>query len=196
LKNRFDIILSTLRKWDNCGTRKLNNGTEVICNVPNVAPQAWLHKIYAELSKDEIVSMQIELKQKLPNDLVEFLSQANGINIFSDSLSVWGNKMSYARTGDEAIQPYDMIDLNLETKACKSEYQLIIGSYSWDGSIVLYDFSKSEKQIFRCEKSEMKVLNVWNDIWDWLEKESLRLSTLFDENGYEYDEDIPTVPES
>ncbi|KAF5063136.1 SMI1 / KNR4 family [anaerobic digester metagenome] len=193
MRERYNKIISILRKWENCGNRKTNNGTEIICNVPNVAPNAWLHKIYGKLDENSIKHIQSVLNTTLPNDFIEFISIANGINIFSDSLSVWGVKTSKARTGDEAIQPYGIIELNQEYKLPKNI--LIIGSYSWDGSIVLYDLNKSDKKIFRCHRDELTKLNEWNSICDWLECEVVRLSSLFDKNGYEYDEDTPTIPE-
>lgn len=193
MEGSYSKIISTLRKWENRGAKVISNGTELICNVPKVAPYAWLHKIYGKPEEHVIDDIKHKLDIDLPNDFVEFLSYANGINIFSDSLSIWGVKTSIARTGDDAIQPYDVIDLNQEYRYPKSI--LVIGSYSWDGSIVIYDLNLSDKKVFRCHRGKLIKLNEWDSIWKWLENETERLSLIFDLDGYEVDEDIPTIPD-
>ena len=194
MNKEFEFILANLKKWKNGGIKTLENGTELICHVPHVAPQAWLHKVYAKLSEEKIDKIRKELGVELPADFIEFLKCANGINIFSDSLSIWGLKTSYARTGDEAIQPYDLVALNNEKKREIPMNWVIFGSYSWDGSEMLYDIKNGNPHVYRCENSSTKILQEWENLWVWLSSEVERLSKFFDEKGIEYDENIPTIP--
>ena len=59
---------------------------------------------------------------------------------------------------------------------------------------MLYDLSKNDFKVYRCESDSIKILQEWPDLWTWLGTEIERLSQLFDENGVEYDEDTPTIP--
>jgi hypothetical protein len=190
----FESILGTLRKWEDNGMKMLENGTKLICHVPHIAPRAWLHKVYAGIDDAKIDEIRTRLRVELPKDFTDFLKCANGINIFSDSLSIWGLRTSYARTGDEAIQPYDLVTLNEEEKGRNQTSQLIFGSYSWDGSVMLFDLGLSDSKVYRCMNGSLKKIQEWNTLWEWLAVEVERLSRLFDEKGIEYDENNPTIP--
>jgi len=181
--------LIKLRKWSHNGVKKASNGATLICHVPHVAPQAWLHTIYAGLTDKNMDVLQENIGGILPKDYVDLLKCTNGINIFSDSLSIWGMCTSNARRGDEAIQPYDLVSLNEEKIGRIPDTWLAFGSYSWDGSTMIYDFSKSKCKVFRCECDSITILQEWPDLWTWLDSEIERLSLLFDKNGIEYDED-------
>jgi hypothetical protein len=194
VKDRTKDILTKLKKWDTQGVREISNGTMLICHVPHIAPKAWLHRIYAGLTDENIVFLQDKLGKTLPNDYACFLKVANGINIFSDSVSIWGMRTSNARRGDEAIQPYDLLSLNEEKIGEIPDSWLVFGSYSWDGSTMVYDLSRHKTKVFRCERYSINILQEWPDLLTWLDSEITRLSKLFDENGVEYDEDTPTIP--
>jgi len=186
--------LIKLRKWSHNGVKEISNGATLICHVPHIAPQAWLHTIYAGLTDKNMDVLQENIRGILPKDYVDLLKCTNGINIFSDSLSIWGMRTSNARRGEDAIQPYDLVSLNEEKIGRIPDKWLAFGSYSWDGSTMIYDFSKSNCKVFRCECDSVKILQEWSDLWTWLDSEIERLSLLFDENGIEYDEDTPTMP--
>lgn len=181
--------LIKLRKWSHNGVKEISNGATLICHVPHIAPQAWLHTIYAGLTDKNMDVLQENIRGILPKDYVDLLKCTNGINIFSDSLSIWGMRTSNARRGEDAIQPYDLVSLNEEKIGRIPDKWLAFGSYSWDGSTMIYDFSKSNCKVFRCECDSVKILQEWSDLWTWLDSEIERLSLLFDENGSEYDED-------
>lgn len=181
----FSTIMSRLDKWSNGGTELLNNGTKLISRAPHVAPRAWLHIIYASLSNSQIETIRSAISVELPNDLVEFWGYANGVNLFSDSISIWGLRTSYVRTGEDAFQPYDIVSLNNEGIISKLKC-LAFGSYSIDGSLITYDLVVSSTKVYRLEQITGKVLQEWETLWVWLESEVERLSMLYDENGVEY----------
>ncbi len=195
MNSNFESILNQLKKWEKVSTKTLNNGTVLICNVPHIAPQAWLHEIYAVLGDEDIEGLESALGRTLPADYVEFLKCANGINIFSDSLSIWGKRNLYTRKGEDAILPYDLISLNEEKVRYIPRDWVVFGSYSWDGSIMVYDLKKDFKKVARCSLDSNEVLHEWPSLWSWIKLEVERLSNLFDDNGVEFDENTPTVPE-
>jgi hypothetical protein len=192
MKNNFNDLLNELFNWKQKGERLLVNGTILICKVPHIAPEAWFHIMYPKIIKQQISEIEQELSIPLPNDYKDFLLTTNGINIFSDSLRIYGKRTSYVREGDEAIQPYDLALHHTELKCYIPDNLLVIGSYSWDGSHIVYDLDTN--QIYRCERYSSKVLNSWSNLKTFLNDEIKRLTNFFDENGIEYDEDVPTTP--
>jgi hypothetical protein len=184
-----------INKWKQKGFRTLNNGTEIICHVPLKGPEAWLHDIYAPLTEEQINTIERSVfTKKIPAVLKEFYREMNGINLFSDTFNVYGLRFSYVRTGDESIQPYDLITPNLgRPKECPRSW-LFFGSYSWDGSKVVMDTAASENpRVFRVERWTTNVLQEWESFPDWLNSETIRVEKLFNENGYRIDPEVPTV---
>ncbi|MDQ0202303.1 SMI1/KNR4 family protein [Neobacillus ginsengisoli] len=192
---QINETLSVLGKWKEKGYRELKNGTEIICHVPKNGPEAWLHKIYAPLPEEAINVLERNVvTKKVPLVLKEFYRKMNGINLFSDVFCVFGVRTSYVRTGDESIQPYDLITPNLERHIECPKSWLIFGSYSWDGSEVVMDTAELEyPKVFRIERWTTNILQEWDSFSDWLNSETFRVQTLFDENGYRIDRSIPTV---
>lgn len=171
-----------------------DNKTLLICNVIHIAPEAWLHYIYIGLSDIEVLDIENKLGKSLPKLLKEFLKISNGINIFSDSISIWGRRTSYDRVGEEIYQPYDIVALNEELEDEISSKWLAFGSYSWDGSIMYYDVTKGDEKVFICERDSTKKIKEWDNIAVWFNEEINRLSKMYDEDGIEKDEDLPTIP--
>jgi hypothetical protein len=87
ISSMFEDILRKLNAWENKGVRVLKNGTKLICHVPLVAPQAWLHEIYCPLRENEIRKLQAKLGRQLPEEFISFLRITNELNVFSDSLA-------------------------------------------------------------------------------------------------------------
>ncbi len=187
-------LLSLLEKWESGGKLILNNGTKLICRTPHIGSQAWLHEIYHPLTNDQILNIQKKFKSKIPSDFIEYLKVANGLNVFSDTLSIWGLRTSYKRNGDETYQPYDLFFENEEMKGLFSNNWLMFGSYSWDGSTMAYDLDSNSNKVFLCNPDSFQKLKEWDSLLSWINSEIQRLSSLFDENGILYNKDVCTVP--
>lgn len=196
MKNKYSHIIDFLSKWKNGGMRELESGTKLICHVPHVAPEAWFHIIYSNLSTEEVLKISSALPYGLPSEFEDFLTEANGLNIFSDSLSIWGLRKSYMRIGDESIQPYDLLAMNRERPESCPESWVFFGGYSWDGSRVLFDTSDNtdSSKVYLCARDSAQILKQWTSFREWIVSEIDRLSKLYDSNGIEYDEDVPTCP--
>lgn len=190
----FNKIIDKLKEWKEIGEKVTANQTLLIGKVPHIAPEAWFHSIYNGLNEDQILDIETRLKKVLPNHLRECLKTANGLKMFSNSVSIWGRRTSYARTGEEAYQPYDIIDLNEDLSSEISNDWLAFGSYFWDGSTMFYDLTSNDDKVFICERDSMKKMKTWDNIYLWLEEEINRLSKMYDFNGVEIDEDAPTIP--
>jgi len=194
----FQNLIEHLQQYQHKGKHILPNGTQAICHVPHVAPEAWLHIIYPGLTERQIRELEDQLPIPLPDDYKEFLLHVNGINIYSDSLSIWGLKTSYDRNGDQAFQPYDLLALNEERPIACPDSWLYFGSYSWDGSRVFFDLSEGSEnnKVYYCDRDSTNILKEWSSFWTWIDEEVERLSKLFDKDGVQLDEDIPTSPVS
>ncbi len=192
----LEQTIAILKKWEYKSKKILSNETIQICHVPHVGSEAWLHELYAGLANNQINQLQDSIPVSLPESYKEFLKLYNGLNIFSNSLSIWGLRSLNYRTGEGSIQPYSLIDLNNGRPKKFPDTWLYFGSYSWDGSRVIFDLEKGveNNKVYRCNRQDVKVLNEWPNIWIWLLSETQRLSKMFDENGVELDEDAPTTP--
>lgn len=196
MNDKLDLTVEILKNWEIKSKQTLSNGTIQICHVPHIGREAWLHILYAGLSEKQIIELQQSIPVALPIPYVEFLKSYNGINIFSNSLSVWGLRSLNYRTGEESIQPYSFLDPNKLRSRNIPDTWLFIGDYPWDGSRVVIDLDEGSNfnKIYRCNWQDVEILNEWPDFWSWLLSETKRLTKMFDENGIALDDDAPTTP--
>lgn len=168
-----------------------SNGVKLIGHVPHVAPQAWLHKIFPPITKNEIDILESKIGIKVNDTLKGFFLKMNGIKLFGDTLAIYG----YIETISRDIknpQPYSIITLNTVERLRKIDKDILfIGGYNWDGSL-LYT-NKSEK-VFRCSRDDINALNEWDSFGDMLYSEIVRISNLFSLDGKELNSNEPTTP--
>ncbi len=197
MNEKFNKIQSRLMEYEKYGKRILLNQTLLICHVPHVAPEAWLNTIYHPLEEDKIELIEKKLDITLPDDLRDFYTFANGINIYSGSMNVYGyHTPLYYREGDDAIQPYDVIEINKDERKWMPEKYFIFGSYRWDGSKMIYNLGSKNAKVYRYHHKEGQLLNEWESLWEWLSSETERLSAIYDEKGVKFEPKIPTIPKN
>jgi hypothetical protein len=178
----FDRVLEIIEQSKTFGFRQLATGAKLYGHVPHVAPEAWLHQLYAPLSDEDILSLEEKMGETLPSDFRLFLHLANGVGLFSASLSIYGKRTSYSRSGDEAWQPFCIVTANTFDKPVYAQPgQLVVGSYRNDGSLVFLDVNN--ETAFRTKSRSKKILNRWANFWTMLRDETCRLSELFDTQG-------------
>jgi hypothetical protein len=191
--DQFGKVMQIIQKAKEFGYRKLPNGAQLFGRVPHVAPEAWLHAVFAPLSSAGISDVEKQLAIDLSPSLRDFLANANGLTLFSTSLSLYGLRTDFSRQGDSSWQPFDIITPNtLERPRGAKPSFIFIGSYDWDGSLLYVD-SRYEK-VYRCANVSPKPLNEWPGFWEMLTAESARLATHFDGTGHELDLARPTIP--
>lgn len=185
-------IKSIVRKSSSHGQLTLNNNTELFGRVPHIAPQAWLHAIYPPLHLEEIILIESELGLKIPSAYKEFLSEMNGLTLFSGSLDLFGYRRIEGRTFEAAYQPFNLIKLNREERLKDTpEGYFFIGFYNWDGSLLYLD---GNEVVHRCSSSSFKSINSWLTFEIFIDSEVKRLSLMFDKAGKEINLDEPTTP--
>jgi hypothetical protein len=123
----------------------------------------------------------------------EFLELTNGLNVFSDSLAIFGRRTSYDRTTGER-EPYNIVSINLydRPKGLRADV-LLIGSYSSGNGFLLYIDPRS-RRIYQCRRSEGKPIKEWENFGQMLLGEVNRLDRLFDDRGVLRYRDAEIVP--
>ncbi len=197
MESNIKSIFGLLDKWAAKGIRLLPNGTKMLSPAPHGTSQAWLHIIYAGLSDSEIEGYEKKFPLPFPSEYREFLHYANGIILFSDSLSLWGWRATYGRGRKGVIQPDDLSDLNNERpEGCPNAW-LFFGNYGWDGSRLIFDLSaksSNHNRVFRCAERSTAILQEWPSFREFLYGEIARLEKLYDKNGVKLDKNAPTTP--
>jgi hypothetical protein len=189
----FDRVLEIMERATHLGVRLLENGTRLIGHVPHVAPEAWLHVVFPPLSARHVKQVEKDIGNTLPDSFASFLMRSNGLSLFSSRLSIDGLRWSYARSGDAAWQPFDIITPNILERPRHSKNSFIfIGGYGSDGSLLYID--NSTFKVYRCSNRSAKPLNDWPNFETMLEEEAKRLSLLFDERGHRIDPTQQTTP--
>ena len=180
--NYLEKVYTYIYQAKNLGFQKLDNGTELIGRVPHIAPQAWLHAIFAPLNHKQIILLETDMQTSIPLVLKEFYLLNNGLDLFSSSISFYGLRTSYERKGDAVWQPFDIILPNTYGRSDDSNMdELCFGGYGFDGSD-LYINTITLKVYRRMPESSV-ILNTWNSFEEMVLSETERLFKLFDEKG-------------
>jgi hypothetical protein len=190
-------ILEIVFRANTLGYRECANGAQLIGHVPHFAPEGFLHEIYTPLQEEQILMMQSKLGANFPISIHDFYGHSNGLNLFMDAISISGLRKNYIRKGDEARQPYDLIDSNRpgERPRDARPSMVFLGGYGSDGSHLYFDaLSDKPDHIYRCTRKTISPLNEWPDFWIMLKQETKRISNLFTEDGKKKNPNLPTTP--
>jgi len=191
---RESTWLAVLDRASALGQRVLSDGTRLIGPAPHVGRAAWLHIIFRALEEREIGGLREKL-DNLPEAFRGFLARQNGLSIFSDALSIYGLRVSYARTGDAAYQPYSILTPNVHERPRDAPSSaFFVGGYSGDGSLLYIDEAENGR-VIRCDRETAASLNCWTNMTAMLDSEALRLAFLYDAQGRCIDPNRPTTPE-
>jgi hypothetical protein len=189
----FEVVWSLIGKARSLGSRRLDDGTELIGKVPHIAPEAWFHQVYAPLSSEQVAQLERQMREvPLPPVYREFLTSCcNGLGVFCDSLCLFGFRRNYVRTGDGVWQPYALETPNvLERESGSGLDEFFFGCYGCDGSLIFL----KRGRVYRRSRASRQPLNEWADFRSFLVSEVERLATLFDQQGRAKNTNMPTTP--
>lgn len=178
----FSEVLKTVEEGRHLGSRTLPDGTQLIGHVPHFAPEGYLHELFPGLSEGEIAAMERDpMIREIPEDYRQFLSRCNGAFFFCCSLWLGGRRRNYARSGDEARQPFSLGDYNgLSRPRDARDGEFFVGGYrDRDGSLLYLRNGRA----FRCSRKSVEPVYEWGGFWEMLGAEIARLSQLFDATG-------------
>jgi hypothetical protein len=156
----------------------------------------WLHAVFAPLKDGDIDTLEQQVGLAIPESLRRLYRITNGLNLFSDELSIDGLRRSFARTADNAWQPYSLVEPNtLERPSGATKDELFIGGYSYDGSRIKLNLKTGKVAACQAEAAK-EVFAQWPDLPTFLRKEYERLAKLFDDELDLIDPDASTLPGS
>ena len=189
-------LLKLIERYNHLGVEYVpETGATLIGRAPYIGSQAWLNSMYETLSEYDVVAMEKSMGRKIPAQYREFLLNcSNGLNIMNTTLCLFGHRKITGRDITASRQPFDLVTLNRyksERPQNATSDLFFIGGYDWDGSqIYLTDNGK----VHFCSPNDCTSLKSWNSLDDFLKSEILRIYSLFDDNGVELDENVPTLP--
>jgi hypothetical protein len=182
-----------IQKASGLGHKTLADGTQLFGRAPHIAPEAWLHALFAPISDYQIDQIGSAVGSSVPEVFRDFLTLANGFSIFSDSLSIYGYRSNYERTTDSVWQPFNIITPNtVERLSDASDWHFFIGGYPCGTGYFLYIDTRDQK-VYRCSRSSARPLQQWNSFPEMIVKESSRLTVLFDDLGRKINPKEPVV---
>lgn len=192
--NLTEEINELVYKYKDLGIEKSKYGAELIGRAPHIGKEAWLNKIYPVLSSDEIIQLESELHTDIPNDYKNFLLNfSNGLNILVSTFYLSGLRKYLGRDVEASRQPYSLEIPNVDERPKNAPENLFfIGGYDWDGSRLYID--KKTNLVHCCERRDITPRFTWKSFNEMLISELNRIYGLFDDNGIEKDENIPTIP--
>jgi len=190
----FDNVFRLLKKASVLGEKIENNGVTLLGRANHVGSDAWLHTLFPPLDSSDVNLLEEEIGRTFPESFREFLELTNGLNVFSDSLAIFGRRTSYDRNAGER-EPYDIVSMNRYDRPTRlRDDVLLIGSYSYGKGFLLYIDPRSER-IYRCHRSDGEPIKKWENFGEMLLAEVNRFDQLFDERGVLRDLDAVLVPE-
>jgi hypothetical protein len=192
--NKKEELLSLVYKFKDLSVERTNNGVTLIGKNSSVKNNNWLNKLYPILSIEDCGNLELQIGTNLPLEYKVFLTEySNGLNILLSTLSIYGLRKETGRTLEYSRQPYSVLTPNLfERPTNAKENFFFIGGYNWDGSHLYID--KETNKVHFCNRWDATSLLSWASLEDMLLLEIERIYKLFDENGIELNDNIPTIP--
>ncbi len=140
-------------------------------------------------TEKQISKIEQAINMTLHQSFRSLLSEHNGIDLFSGTLSIFGFK-DWDKSADS--QPFDIITPNTyERPAWLKSGSLEFAFYNFDGSKAVLS-PAGQVTVHDAEKG--KILNKWSSLDHFLASEAARLPSFFDDSGKLVDEDVCTVP--
>ncbi len=174
-------IQDLFETWRAMGHRRLPNGTELICRVPEAEGEgnAWMHVLFPRLTGQQIRELEAGIGRPLPKDLRTVYSVLGGMSLFGGMFRLHGVSTPFVKEWEYSLQPGDVLELNheLDHFAWKTDSVVAFAVNAWDLSV--HAFSSSHPaQILRLERGTGEVLERHDNVWDLLDTRLHRLDEL------------------
>ena len=192
MKSGLKAMTTMFSKFESLGTKAMPNGTVLYGKAPHVGEQAWLHGLYPPCPEAGLATIEEEVDASLPASLRKLLLLANGLEIFSGVLSLYGWREDFKRTVEAVLsQPYSIVTPNtLERPEWLPRESWIVGSYEDLTAVCL----GKGGVVAVCTPDSGDVICEWKTLNAFLQGEAKRLPGLFDETGRELDESASPLP--
>ena len=183
MQQQFNKLLQIIEKAKSFGYQENKNGSKLYGHVPHIAPFAWFHTTYKPLSFWKIRKLEKMMNKNIQDVYKQFLKMTNGIDIFSNTLSLYGYMGIINRSDFNDRNPYNLINPNtIERIDTAPDNWFFIGSYGPNADQLFIDTSTDK--IYRCERWTTNIISSWPDFWTMLFSEAKRMSKLFTNDGH------------
>lgn len=192
MKSGLKAMTTMFSRFESLGTKTMPNGAVLYGKAPHVGEQAWLHGLYSPCPEAGLATIEEEVDARLPASLRKLLLLANGLEIFSGVLSLYGWREDFKRTIEAVLsQPYSIVTPNTrERPEWLPRKSWIIGSYE-DGTAVCLG---NGGVVTACTADSGDVICEWKTLNAFLQGEAKRLPELFDEVGRELSDSESPLP--
>ncbi|MDE5665227.1 MAG: SMI1/KNR4 family protein [Duncaniella sp.] len=193
MESKYEEIRNLMFKQSHLGVWNFSEeGGFFIGKAPHLGTRAWLNRIYPKISMTEIEIMENEMHRRIAPSYVQFLTSfSNGLDIFHDTLALYGYRYSFRRDETHAQQPFNLVWLQSEKPRNSTDDMFFIGTYNWDYSFL---YVTPDQKVHICHREDATSLFTWDSIEDMLLSEIKRIYTLFDDRGVAIDPKHPTTP--
>jgi len=86
----YDELLGTCSACADASSRVLPTGARFIKNLADKGPLAFLHCLYAPLTRPQRERCEAALGRNLPRELAQFMERANGATLFDKAIYLFG----------------------------------------------------------------------------------------------------------
>lgn len=184
-------IVETLRALDDRGSQLLADGTLRIRKDPprpdGLFPDAFLHWIFPPLTAAQVENLSERIAKPIPEELHAFYLAANGLSVFSGSMSIRGLRggrvagspmhfpvsLEYGNTIDRPEPVGDWF--------CDQENHVRFGFYSGAGGRELVVGHRSRRVYLTPRYKTGPVLFEWANFGEFLSSEVERMAQAFSE---------------
>lgn len=160
-------IQHLLDRWRSLGSRRSRFGVELIARVPDADSELWMHAVFPGLKVDQVVRLEQDLGQALPNRLRAFYRCCGGMRLFLGAFQVFGLRRPGIGLGALALQPEDLVALNyeLDVLGWKPAGAVAFAVNSLDLSVHLAGMGRTPDEVVRCDRRTGAVLERHEDVF-------------------------------
>lgn len=175
----MQLIERLLKEWSHLPQRQLPDGTRLVAHVPHVGPEAYLHTSFAPLMEEDTRKLRVELL--LPESYLRFLRQFNGFSFFQGSLSLFGVRRNFSRKGDDARQPFDLVENNtLHRPPWLPNDRVVIGADGIVGDVLVIS---REGKVSKRSRADGATHGEWTSLESFLASEIPIIEKFWDHTG-------------
>lgn len=172
-------------RWDNLGVLEAKNGAFATGHTPFIAPHAYVCRLYAGLSDEELNGAEAESERYLPNSYREFLKIHNGAEIMGICL--------FGATGGHNLREIeDTIGQPISLRYHNAFY--FRSDYIPEGHFGIGSMNGerySQGHLYLTSTGEVELLNsryniigaTWPSLSEFLRQETQRQMALYDDTG-------------
>lgn len=166
-------------------------GGRRVGHTPWVGSMGYLHILYPPAQLDDIASIAPTVGRQPPDSYVQLLRRFNGLNLFADSLAIYGLRAHYDRRPEAAMwQPYDVGTGNLDRTGLETD-DFCLGCIGPDRDKIVLRARTND--VARLEAASHTFVEAWPSLSVFLRDECTRFAECFETSGH-IKENLPVHP--